>query len=602
LAGNQRTQAAAPAAHTDRGPALAAVPEGSGYSRDYWDGVFEQLGRRFRVRAALVVLAVLYALAIYAPLLANDRPFYLAAVDLREFQSAQRSLSGVTSNYIRLLGSGEAAFLEKLTDTSQVRDFRQAVAIERGAIDQRLDTLRSGLPDDQEEVVDALVAHLEEFERRAAEPPGPEREAAEGALRDDARALRSNLTAFDPRQPEAGGIELEPSVRWPLLETVSARDMFFMVLWLWVLTWPLWNRAVNRLWLRGDRERIRRARRRKLLAVLSSSALLAAVWAATVGGKAAFETSTFKEGLSKGEIVATAVVMPPIAMGFAETHLTEVFRPPTWHPASELDEQSYYVRGNRVPRPDPVTGALPPSNPVEVRRGEAPVNSGLRYPLGTDSLGRDLTARLLWGARISLVVGLVSTSLLVTIGIVVGSIAGYSGGWVDIAVSRVIEVVQSFPAFFLILVAVAVIPSDQVPPIYSIVIVIALVGWTGVARLVRGEFLKLKAQDFVVAARAMGFSTTRVVFRHVLPNALGPVLVAASFAVAQGILIESSISFLGLGIKLPVPSWGTVINDSREPSFWWIQVFPGFLIFTTIFAYNLVGEGLRDALDPRMKV
>jgi peptide/nickel transport system permease protein len=237
-----------------------------------------------------------------------------------------------------------------------------------------------------------------------------------------------------------------------------------------------------------------------------------------------------------------------------------------------------------------------------VRYGEPARNSPWRHALGTDILGRDLLVRALHGGRISLAVGLVSTALLVLIGVVVGSLAGYFGGWVDVLLSRTIEVVQSIPAFFLILTAVALVPERELNPIFTIVIVIGLIRWTGVARLVRGEFLRLKEQEFVLAARALGLPHSRIIFRHVLPNALGPVLVAAAFAVASGILTESAISFLGFGVKHPIPSWGALLNESRAAEQWWLQVFPGALIFLTVLSYNLVGEGFRDALDPRLKV
>jgi peptide/nickel transport system permease protein len=222
------------------------------------------------------------------------------------------------------------------------------------------------------------------------------------------------------------------------------------------------------------------------------------------------------------------------------------------------------------------------------------VNSFRRHLLGTDSLGRDLATRLVWGARVSLAVGLVSTVILVLIGTIVGSIAGYYGGKPDMILSRIIEIVQTFPVFFLILITVAFIGP--------IMLVIGLVSWTGVARLVRGEYIRLHSQDFVVASRALGVSSARTIFRHVLPNAMGPVLVAATFSVATGILIESSLSFLGFGIKLPIPSWGSLLIESRSAEHWWIQVYPGVLIFLTVLLYNLFGEGVRDALDPRLKV
>jgi peptide/nickel transport system permease protein len=141
-----------------------------------------------------------------------------------------------------------------------------------------------------------------------------------------------------------------------------------------------------------------------------------------------------------------------------------------------------------------------------------------------------------------------------------------------------------------------------VPPIIAIVVVIALIRWTGVARLVRGEFLRLREQEFVLAARALGFSSRRTMFRHVLPNAMSPVLVSAAFAVAAGILTESAVSFLGFGISEPASSWGALVNENKNPEYWWVQVFPGVLIFLTVTCYNLVGDAVRDALDPKMKV
>jgi peptide/nickel transport system permease protein len=244
---------------------------------------------------------------------------------------------------------------------------------------------------------------------------------------------------------------------------------------------------------------------------------------------------------------------------------------------------------------------MQPPSPVDVRAAEPERNSPWRHLLGTDGLGRDLMVRLLYGGRVSLSIGLVSAFLLVVIGTIIGSIAGYFGKRVDLALSRFIEVVLCFPAFYLILFAAAMVDPEQVAPIVAITIIIALVRWTGVARLARGEFLRLRELDFVVASRALGFSSARTIFRHILPNALGPILVAGAFAVAAGILTESTVSYLGFGVQHPVPSWGSLINESKSPEHWWIQVFPGALIFATVVCYNLVGEALRDALDPKMR-
>jgi len=223
---------------------------------------------------------------------------------------------------------------------------------------------------------------------------------------------------------------------------------------------------------------------------------------------------------------------------------------------------------------------------------------GKAHWLGTDELGRDLLSRIIWGSRVSLKVGFVAVSIALMIGILVGSVAGFYGGKVDAVLMRFVDIMLAFPTFFLILAVIAILE----PNIYTIMAVIGVTGWMDVARLVRAEFLSLKERDFVDAGRAIGISNARLIFRHILPNALSPVFVAATFGVAGAILTESGLSFLGLGVQPPDPSWGNILTSGKDniEIAWWLSLYPGLAILITVLSYNLVGEGLRDALDPRL--
>jgi len=241
---------------------------------------------------------------------------------------------------------------------------------------------------------------------------------------------------------------------------------------------------------------------------------------------------------------------------------------------------------------------ISPFNPMDIDIDNILSPPGGTHLFGTDDLGRDVLARMLYGSRVSLSVGLVAVGIAVIIGIFIGSLAGYFGGRTDAVLMRFVDIMLTFPTLFLILAVIAVVG----PGIYTIMVVIGVTGWMDVARLVRAEFLSLKERDFVQAARASGAGHMRIIFWHVLPNALSPVFVAATFGVAGAILVESGLSFLGLGIQPPRPSWGNILTTGKDyiEVAWWLSLFPGLAILLTSLSYNLLGEGLRDALDPRL--
>ena len=237
-------------------------------------------------------------------------------------------------------------------------------------------------------------------------------------------------------------------------------------------------------------------------------------------------------------------------------------------------------------------------NPQYLNIREKNQGPSLSHLLGTDQLGRDMLAQVLHGGRVSMAVGVIAMFISLVVGTVVGLLAGYYGGFVDIIISRLIEIVICFPFFFLILAVIAFLP----PNIFNIMIVIGITRWTGIARYARAEFMRLKNQEFTEAARALGASDRKIIFKHILPNSLAPVLVSATFGIANAILIEAALSFLGLGIQPPMASWGGILSLAKQyiEVAWWLATFPGIAIFLTVTAYNILGEGLRDVSDPRI--
>jgi peptide/nickel transport system permease protein len=227
------------------------------------------------------------------------------------------------------------------------------------------------------------------------------------------------------------------------------------------------------------------------------------------------------------------------------------------------------------------------------------LSPSFQHPMGTDKFGRDILTRVLYGARISLTIGFVAVGISVTLGTAVGALAGYFGRWVDTVLMRFTDMMLAFPRLILLIVVIALFEGS----IWLVVLVLGLTGWMSVARIVRAEVLSLREREFVQAARVLGMDDTRIILRHVIPNTLAPVIVYTTLGIGNTILVEASLSFLGLGVQPPTPSWGNMISDGRDAliTAWWIATFPGLAIVATVTAFNLLGDGLRDALDPRLR-
>jgi peptide/nickel transport system permease protein len=240
-----------------------------------------------------------------------------------------------------------------------------------------------------------------------------------------------------------------------------------------------------------------------------------------------------------------------------------------------------------------------PYDPSKIDIKNILAGPSVSHPLGTDDLGRDVLSRMLWGGRISLEVGFVAVGIATIIGIILGSIAGYYGGWIDSGIMRAVDIMLSIPTIFLVLAVIAILE----PSIINIMVVIGLTSWMEPARLIRAEFISLKERDFVIAAHAIGATDGRIIMRHILPNGLSPILVSATMGIGGAILIESALSFLGLGVQPPTPSWGSLLSSGKDniEIAWWLSAFPGLAILITVLGYNLLGEGIRDALDPRQR-
>lgn len=242
---------------------------------------------------------------------------------------------------------------------------------------------------------------------------------------------------------------------------------------------------------------------------------------------------------------------------------------------------------------------LAPYDPTAINAWSVLSPPSWHHWFGTDELGRDVLSRILYGSRVSLKVGFVAVGIAVFIGSLVGIVSGYFSGLMDSLLMRLVDIMLCFPSFFLILAIITFLE----PSIWYIMMVIGATGWMGVARLVRAETLSIREMDYILAARGIGCSNARIMFRHILPNVLSPVLVSATLGIAGAILTESALSFLGIGVQPPTPSWGNILASGKDyiEFAWWLSLFPGLAILVTVLSYNLLGEGIRDALDPRVK-
>lgn len=241
---------------------------------------------------------------------------------------------------------------------------------------------------------------------------------------------------------------------------------------------------------------------------------------------------------------------------------------------------------------------ISPYEPNEINLGASLQAPSSQHLLGTDRMGRDILTRIIYGTRISLLVGVIAVGISGLLGVVFGTLAGYYGGYVDGVIMRIVDVLLAFPSILLAIALVAVLGAS----LFNIMLAIGVVNWVGYARVVRGEFLSLKNKEFVGAARAMGASTFRIIFKHMLPNCIAPIIVMATLGMAGAIITESSLSFLGLGVQPPTPSWGEMLNTGRQiiRQAWWVSTFPGVAIMLAVLSFNILGDGLRDALDPNM--
>ncbi|MBL8861451.1 MAG: ABC transporter permease [Planctomycetes bacterium] len=506
------------------------------------DSALERFLAQRAARLGIGILAVLATLAAWAPFLANDLPYTLVAADARGLERARAELVPLCESFC--------------------------------------DAMRAGRAADAEADARALETRLEALEAAGGrELAAPVRAALARARGGDAAAVDALVATAGTAREALASRRLEaPRVRtFPLFAALDGLDVLAALA-------PL---ALLAAWLAR-----RRAGWARALAWTAAPALLVAGLLGLARERPALAPQgALKEAALRGVLDIERAIFPPIPFGPAETNLAEAWRPPTWLATARLDADFRYVHGARAAQP---SAGRPVAKPFEPE-----IDAAARHVLGTDALGRDVAARVLWGGRRSLSIATTAALLLFAIGTCLGAAAGGLGGLLDAAITRAIEVVLCFPAFFLVLCAVAWTDPDVVPVQLAVALVIAAVGWTTTARLVRAEALRVAASGQVLAARALGLHPALVLARHVLPNALGPGIVAFGFAAGGALGIESSLSFLGLGGDVATPTWGALVGAARGADHAWAWIPPGLCVFLAVLAWVLVAEAARTALEPR---
>ncbi len=538
------------------------------------------------VALALAVLALVISSAVFAPFLASARPYTLLAVDRGAYEASLVELEPLLRSWNeRLIDAAAARQALREDDPQSVHaawEAHAALLREVRAVELRLSTVRrhAGAEREAQVPLDALELRLRGWTGKvhAGElddlGPAADLSASAAKLRDSHR----------PLDPSGAGMRLRLQRTFPLFSDLGWWDWFAAFAWLATIV-LFARRLPTRRWLAGGAVAF-------LLAMLCSAAFRA---------PSGLATREVKLGIASGAIEISSAWFPPIPFGRDETRLSEASRPPTWMAAAEIDESGRYVRGPRSERA--ASGREPANLPVAVLPAEPAHNSPVRHVRGTDARGRDVLARVLWGGRASLAVGVLSMLGVLALGVLLGALAGYLRGPFDALCSSLLAVLQSFPPFFLVVTAAAIgaerAAQARLSPLAWVTLVIVAVGWTGIARLVRAEALRVRELDYVLAARALGYSEPRIFLRHVLPNVLTPALVAAAFVAISAMLAESSVSFLGFGVRLPDPSWGALLQEARASSRGWLVACPGALILLTCLALSWLGDAARDALDPR---